>query len=147
MTIRCEIVSQDRLVFEGEADMVLIPGINGEMGILPNHAPLLSMLKIGVIKVHSSEQEHIFTISGGLAHVQPDGITILANTAESLDEIDVDRAEAARKRAKDLLKKVKPRKDVEELLAIEAALHRSNLRLETVHRYRSGRNRLPPDRF
>ncbi|GAG38126.1 unnamed protein product, partial [marine sediment metagenome] len=54
MTIRCEIVSQDRLVFEGDADIVIIPGVNGEMGILPNHAPLLSTMVMGVIKVRFS---------------------------------------------------------------------------------------------
>ena len=57
MTIRCEIVSQDRLVFEGDADIVVLPGTAGEMGILPNHAPLLSTLKMGVIKVRLGDQD------------------------------------------------------------------------------------------
>ena len=59
MTIRCEIVSQDRLVFEGDADIVVIPGSGGEMGILPNHAPLLSTLEIGTIRVRHAGQEEI----------------------------------------------------------------------------------------
>ncbi|MFH1523405.1 MAG: F0F1 ATP synthase subunit epsilon, partial [Chloroflexota bacterium] len=57
MPIRCEIISQDRIVFQGDADMVLLPGTDGEMGILPHHAPLLTTLKYGIIKVRSHEQE------------------------------------------------------------------------------------------
>ena len=146
MGIHCEIVSYNRLVFKGDVDMVLIPGINGEMGILPHHAPLLTLLKIGVVKVRYMEQEDFYAISGGLAHVQADAITILADTAENVDEIDVERAEAAKKRAQDLLSKERPHMDMHEVLAIEAALRLSNLRLDTVRRYRSRRNSIPLDR-
>ena len=146
MGIHCEIVSYNRLVFKGDVDMVLIPGINGEMGILPHHAPLLTLLKIGVVKVRYMEQEDFYAISGGLAHVQADAITILADTAENVDEIDVERAEAAKIRAQDLLRKERPQMDMHEVLAIEAALRLSNLRLNTVRRYRSRRNSIPLDR-
>jgi len=66
MPIRCEIVSQDRTVFQGLADMVLLPGTDGEMGILPHHAPLLTKLKYGIIKVRSQGKETVFTVAGGL---------------------------------------------------------------------------------
>jgi F-type H+-transporting ATPase subunit epsilon len=66
MPIRCEIVSQDRMVFEGDVDIVVLPGADGEMGILPNHAPVLSTLKLGVIKVRRQGQEEIFTVTGGI---------------------------------------------------------------------------------
>jgi F-type H+-transporting ATPase subunit epsilon len=137
MPIRCEIVSQDRIVFQGDADMVLLPGTDGEMGILPHHAPLLTTLKYGIIKVRSQGQETIFTVAGGIAEVQPDIITILADAAENVQEIDVFRAEAARKRAEETLSKGIPA-DSENYLKIEASLRKSNLRLDAVRRYRHG---------
>ena len=143
MTIRCEIVSQDRLVFEGEADIVILPGTSGEMGILPNHVPLLSTLGIGVIKVRLGGQEEVFTATGGVVEVQPDIITILADASENVEEIDIARAEAAKKRAEDLLAEDPPTDDIDTYLALEAALLRSNLRLEAVKRFRAGRARIP----
>jgi F-type H+-transporting ATPase subunit epsilon len=137
MSIRCEIVSQDRTVFQGDADMVLLPGTDGEMGILPHHAPLLTTLKYGIIKVRSKGQETIFTVAGGIAEVQPDIITILADAAENVEEIDVFRAEAARKRAEESLAKGIP-VDSDNYLRMEAALRKSNLRLDAVRRYRHG---------
>lgn len=135
MPIRCEIVSQDRMVYQGEADMVLLPGSEGMMGILPDHAPLLTTLKLGVVTVRSGGSEEYFTIAGGVAEVQPDVITILADAAENVAEIDVERAEAARRRAEEALAKGPP-PDTDAYLAIEAALRRSNLRLEAARRYR-----------
>ena len=107
MTIRCEIASQDQLVYEGDADIVL-PGTAGEMGILPHHTPLLTTLKMGVIKVRLGGKEEIFTVTGGLAEVQPQIVTVLADAAENIDEIDIARAEAARERAKQLLEEGPP---------------------------------------
>jgi len=140
MPIRCEIVSQDRMVYAGNADMVILPGTAGEMGILPNHAPLLTTLKFGIIKVRSGDQEEIFTVAGGIAEIQPDIITILADAAENVAEIDIARAEAARKRAEELLAKGPP-PDTDTYLAIEAALRKSNLRLDAVRRYGKGAKR------
>lgn len=143
MTIRCEIASQDRLVFEGDVDIVVLPGADGEMGILSNHAPLLTTLNMGVIKVRKGDQEDIFTVTGGLAEIQPEIVTILASAAEHIDEIDIARAEAAKTRAQELLEQGSPAEDMDRYLAIEAALRRSNLRLEATRKYRSGRSRLP----
>jgi F-type H+-transporting ATPase subunit epsilon len=140
MPIRCEIVSQDRLVFQGEADLVLLPGADGEMGILPRHAPLLTTLKYGIIKVRSQGQETIFTVAGGIAEVQPEIITILADAAENVEEIDIARAEAARQRAIDLLAKGFP-EGSDAYRDLGSALRRSNLRLDAVKRYRRGFNR------
>ena len=69
MTIRCEIVSQDRTVFEGDVDIVVLPGTAGEMGILPHHAPVLTTLKYGVVKVRYGGKEDIFAVSGGVAAI------------------------------------------------------------------------------
>lgn len=135
MPIRCEIVSQDRMVFEGDVDIVVLPGSSGEMGILPHHAPLLTTLKYGIIRVRTKGREEIFTVAGGVAEIQPEIVTVLADAAENVREIDLDRAEAARKRAEEILKEGVSG-DTDKYLAIEAALRRSNLRLDAVRRYR-----------
>jgi F-type H+-transporting ATPase subunit epsilon len=142
MTIRCEIVSQDRQVYAGDADMVIVPGVQGEMGILPNHAPLLSNLKYGILRVRYQGQEEIFTIAGGVIEIQPDFVTVMADAAENVLEIDVSRADAAKRRAEEILKQGLP-PDSDAYLKIESALRRSNLRLEAVKRFRGQRNRFP----
>jgi F-type H+-transporting ATPase subunit epsilon len=136
MPIRVEIVSQDRMVYQGDADMVILPGELGEMGILPNHAPLLSTLKFGILKVRSHGSEEYFTVAGGVVEVQPDIITVLADAAENVREIDTARAEAARRRAEELLQ-AGPPPDTDTYLAIQAALRRSNLRLDAARRFRT----------
>ena len=138
MTIRCEIVSQDRQVFSGEVDIVIVPGTAGEMGILPHHAPLLSTLKYGVVRVRFQGKEDIFTVAGGFVEVLPECVTVMADAAENVAEIDIARAEAARKRAEEQMLKG-PRPDSDSYLAIEAALRRSNLRLDAVRRFRGQR--------
>ena len=140
MSIRCEIVSQDRQVYSGDADMVIVPGVLGEMGILPNHAPLLSPLKYGILRVRNQGVEEVFTIAGGVVEVQPDMITIMADAAENVLEIDVSRAEAAKRRAEEILIQGLP-PDWDAYLKIESALRRSNLRLEAVKKYRGQRTR------
>ncbi|HKZ43601.1 MAG TPA: ATP synthase F1 subunit epsilon [Anaerolineales bacterium] len=135
MSIRCEIVSQDRMVFEGDADMVTLPGTDGEMGILPHHSPLLTTLRFGFIKVRTKDKEEIFTVAGGVAEVQPDLVTILADAAENVEEIDTARAEEARKRAEEYLAQGTPM-DTDSYLRMEAALRRSNLRLDAVNRFK-----------
>jgi len=125
------------MVYEGDVDIVVLPGADGEMGILPNHAPLLTTLKFGVIRVRAGGNEQVFTVAGGVAEVQPKIITVLADAAENVDEIDISRAEAARKRAEEILAKGIPG-DSDAYLKMEAALRRSNLRLDAVKRYRRG---------
>src|SRR5512138_577219 len=133
MTIRCEIVSQDRTVFQGDVDIVVLPGAGGEMGILPHHAPVLTTLKYGVIKVRHAGKEEIFTVAGGVAEVQPNIVTVLADAAENVEDIDVVRAETARRRAEEILAKGAP-PGSDAYLVMEAALRRSNLRLDVVRR-------------
>ena len=139
MTIRCEIVSQDRTVFQGDVDIVILPGAGGEMGVLPHHAPVLTILKYGVIKIRQAGKEELFTVAGGLAEVQPDMVTILADAAENVKDIDVTRAQAAKKRAEDALAHLKP-EDHDTYLRMEAALRRSSLRLDVVRRYQQVRS-------
>jgi F-type H+-transporting ATPase subunit epsilon len=135
MPIRCEIVSQDRVVFSGDADIVILPGVEGEMGILPNHAPLLTALRYGSIVVRKQGEEQYSTVAGVVSEVQPDQVTVLADAAENVMEINVQRAEAAKRRAEERLKAGVPQ-DSDEYFELQAALRRSNLRLEAVQRYR-----------
>lgn len=134
MPIRCEIVSQDRKVFEGDVDIVVAPGADGEMGILPHHAPVLTSLRTGVLKVRTGAREEVFAISGGFMEVQPDLVTVLADAAERSDEIDIARAEEARRKAEESLKNA-PR-DSEQFLKAEAALRRSAMRLNVARKRR-----------
>jgi F-type H+-transporting ATPase subunit epsilon len=135
MTIRCEIVSQDRTVFQGDVDIVVLPGAAGEMGILPHHAPVLAILKYGVIKIRRDGREELFSVAGGVAEVQPEIVTVLADAAENVEDIDITRAKAAKKRAEEALAKMKP-EEHDAYLRMETALRRSNLRLDVVRRYR-----------
>lgn len=142
MPIRCEIVSQDRLVWEGDADIVNIPGSDGDMGILPNHAPLLSTMRFGVVNVRSGGVDRYFTVAGGVVEVQPKIVTILADSAENVEEIDIARAQAARERAEEYLKSG-PKPDSGDFLRMEASLRKSTLRLDAVRRYRRMRRDFP----
>src|SRR5574341_1546652 len=142
MTIRCEIVSQDRTVFQDDVDIVILPGVAGEMGILPNHAPVLTTLKYGAIKVRRKGKEELFAVAGGVAEVQPSIVTVLADAAENIEEIDIVRAKAAKKRAEDALANLSRDTDRDAYFIMEAALRRSNLRLDMVRRYREAGRKL-----
>jgi F-type H+-transporting ATPase subunit epsilon len=133
--MRCAVVTQDRQLFEGEVDMVVAPGTEGIMGILPNHAPLLTTLAFGELIVRHGEEEEIFVVAGGVMEVQPDGVVVLADSGEHVAEIDEERAEKARLRAEELLVEGPP-PDTDEYLAIQAALRRSELRLSTARKHR-----------
>jgi F-type H+-transporting ATPase subunit epsilon len=135
MPIRCEIVSQERVVYQGDADRVLLPGASGEMGVLPHHAPLLTVIQFGVIRVRSGDTEHFFTVAGGVAEVLPDQVTVLADAAEDVQEINVQRAEEARRKAEEVLAQGVG-EDTDSYMKIQTALKRSNLRIDAVRRYR-----------
>jgi F-type H+-transporting ATPase subunit epsilon len=142
MPIQCEIVTQDKSLFEGPADIVIAPGVQGEMGILPNHAPLLTTLGIGVVRVRYQGEEQVFTVGGGVLEVRPDVITVLADVGENVEEIDIGRAEEARQRAERLLAEGPPQ-DTDEYIRIQAALQRSRLRIEASQRYRRRKKSRP----
>lgn len=138
MPIHCDIVSQDRFVYQGDADIVVLPGAAGEMGVLPNHAPVLTVLHFGVVRVREKGQDLYFTVAGGFAEILPNCVTVLADSAENVLEIDEQRAEAARRKAEQTLKEGAAG-DPDAYMKIQAALRRSNLRLDAVRRYRQGR--------
>lgn len=136
MTLKCEIVSQDRTVYEADVDMVVLPGAAGEMGILPHHSPVLTVLNYGIITVKRAGTVEHFTVAGGVAEVQPDQVTILADAAENVEEIDVQRASTARQRAEERLKDIQF-EDKDRYMLMLSALKKSNLRLQAVKKYRS----------
>jgi F-type H+-transporting ATPase subunit epsilon len=138
--IRCEVVTAERTVFEDNVDMVIAPGIQGQLGILPHHAPLMTSLTFGELILHREGQEDEFiAIGGGLMEVGPEHVTILADSAERAGEIDEARAEEARARAEELMAQ-KRREDVDFARA-EAALRRSLLRLKVARRKRRAGSR------
>ena len=138
MPIRCEIVSQDRMVYSGDATMVVLPGVEGVMGILPNHSPVLTVLNYGIITVVTPAERDYFTVAGGVAEVQPDQVTVLADAAENVAEIDEARAEAAKSRAESLLKEALTGED-QDMDALKNALRRSTLRLDAIKRFRKSK--------
>ncbi len=132
-TIKLDIVTAERVVFSEDVDVVVAPGVEGQLGILPHHAPLMTMLLPGELLVRKGGEEFALAISGGFLEVRPDRIIILADAAERVEEIDVARAEAAKRRAEERLKTHPPEVD---MARAEAALRRSLARLKVVERRR-----------
>ncbi|MBV8205521.1 MAG: F0F1 ATP synthase subunit epsilon [Acidobacteria bacterium] len=125
MPLNFEIVTPERQVAEGAADEIQIPGKNGYLGILPGHAPLLSELGVGEIVCRRGREARHLAVAWGFAEVLPDKVTILAETAERAEEIDVARAERARDRAEKRLREAQEETDFERAqVALERALIR-----------------------
>jgi F-type H+-transporting ATPase subunit epsilon len=127
--IQLDIVTPERLSFSGEVDSVNLPGALGEFGVLPGHTPFLSALKIGAMHLRTQGRMVAFALNQGIAEVTPEKVTVLVKTAERAEEIDVERAEAARARAEQRLRE--QREEIDTTRA-EAALQRSLARLRAV---------------
>lgn len=97
--ILLEIVTPERIVYSEEVDMVITRAANGDIGILPKHAPLVSPLGITGLRVKKGNEEETIAINGGFLEVRPDKVTVLAESAERASEIDVERAKRAKERA------------------------------------------------
>ncbi len=136
MTIQVEIVTPSRQLYSGAVEMITLPGVEGDMGILAGHAPLLTTLNIGEITLHSDDGEPDYiAVSGGVVEVRPDKVIVLARSAERADEIDIARAEEALQRAEEALSTRSP----EERQPVEVAYRRSQLRLKVARRRRRTR--------
>jgi len=131
--LQLEIVSADRSLVREAVDEVQIPGAEGYLGILPGHTPLLTTLHVGQLWYRQGHEKHFLAIAFGFAEVQPDRVTILAQIAERADEIDVTRAEAAKKRAEDRM--AKPTHDMDFERA-RIALLKALIRLQVASRAR-----------
>lgn len=140
--LHCEVVTAERTVYDGQADMVIAPGIEGQLGILPHHAPLMTALTFGELIIQKAGQEDEYiAIGGGFMEVGPDHVTVLADSAERAEEIDLAQAMKARERAEEVMAQ-KRREDVDFVRA-EAALRRSLLRLKVARRRHRGIDRRP----
>ncbi|MEA2575630.1 MAG: F-type H+-transporting ATPase subunit epsilon [Chloroflexia bacterium] len=134
MPLTLEIVTAERLVFSDDnVDMVVAPSVDGEVGILPHHAPLLTLLQIGELRVKKGADEQSIVIAGGFLEVLNNRVTILADVAERAEEIDAAAAEDARRRAQDALAN---RGATADLASAEAAMRLASLRLRVGQRRR-----------
>ena len=102
-SIRLDIVTAEREVYAEDVDVVIAPGVEGQLGILPHHAPLMTTLQAGELRVRKGGEEVSLAISGGFIEVRPDRVVVLADTAERAEEIDIARAEEAKQRARERL--------------------------------------------
>jgi len=132
-TIKLEIVTAERQVFSGDVTTIIAEGIEGQMTILPKHAPLITMLAPGELVIRKDGDEQYLVISGGFMEVMPDKVIVLADACERSDEIDLDRAVAAKQRAEERLKVLTPELDQSRA---EAALRRSLARLRVAEKRR-----------
>jgi F-type H+-transporting ATPase subunit epsilon len=132
--LRLEVVTVERIVYsQDDVEMVIAPGSEGLIGILPRHAPLLTALTYGELRVKREGVEESFAIGGGFMEVRPDRVTVLADTAERAEEIDMERAQAARRRAEERLHAgVSP----VDFNRAELALRRSLTRIKVAERRR-----------
>ena len=102
-TLQVDIVSAEQQIFSGQADMVIAPGEAGELGILPEHSPLLTRIKPGTVRIVNGAEEEVIYVSGGMMEVQPDGVTVLADTSIRAHDLDEAKAMEAEREAKEAL--------------------------------------------
>ncbi len=128
MPLQLEVVSPERRAFTDEVDMVIVPGIDGQLGILPHHTPLISALGVGELRIKKGGTEQSLLISGGFVEVRPDKVIVMADLAEHSDEIDEAKAVEARKRAESELEQTRDPVDVARVRAsLQTALIRERI--------------------
>ena len=141
MPLKVEIVTAERVVYSEEGvDRLIVPGIEGELGVLTLHAPLLTMIQPGVMRIVKGEEEVEMAISGGFIEVRDNRITILADAAERAEEIDVERAEEARRSAE---RRIGEREAEVDLARVQAELAQALARIKAVERRRRRRGGVP----
>ncbi len=134
MPLHLEIVSPERRAFADDVDMVVVPGADGQLGILPHHTRLISALGTGELRIKKGGTEQILFISGGFVEVRPDKVVVMADLAEHSDEIDEQRAIDARKRAEAELEQAR---DPVDIARVRAALQTALMRERIAVRRRS----------
>ena len=136
-TVKIDVVTPEREIYSGEVEFVVIPGTMGELGVYPKHAPLLTTLQTGEIrmKLPDGVEESIF-ISGGFCEMLPEKITVLGDVAERADEIDQERAQAAAHRAEELMKTQGEKVDIS---TADASLRKSSIRLKIAEKRKKKR--------
>ncbi len=134
--MKLDVVTAERVVYSGEVDAVVAPGTEGQLGILPHHAPLMTILQPGELLARKGGEEISLAIAGGFLEVRPDHIVVLADAAERAEEIDAARAEEAKRRAEQALAAYP---GAAEAARIEAALRRSLVRLKVQEKRKRGK--------
>ena len=134
--IHVDIVSAEQEIFSGEADMVIAPGEGGELGILPEHAPLLTRVKPGAVRIQMGAEEEVIYVSGGMMEVQPDRVTVLADTSLRAHDLDEAKAMEAERLAKEAIAN---RSGVQEIARAQAELAEAAAQLATLRKLRKGR--------
>ena len=132
MPLLLEIVTPERLAYSDTVDAVNLPGIEGELGVLPHHAPLVSMLGLGELRIRKGGTEESFAIVGGFLQVRPDRVVVMAETADMASEIDLEKAQQARLEAERTLEGAPT--DAVDLAAARAALQQALLRIRVAER-------------
>lgn len=130
--MQVDIVTPERKIFSEQADMVVARTVEGEIGILPGHTPLVAILQTSVVRIKKDGEETAVAVSGGFMEVRPRHTTFLAETAELPADIDVERAEAAKKRAEQRLQRAND--DETDVNRARLALSRANVRLDVAKR-------------
>ena len=137
MPIQLEIVTPERLAYSDQVDAVVLPGSEGELGVLPHHAPLVTTLGIGELRIRKGGAEESFAIVGGFLQVRPDKVVVMAETADMASEIDLEKAQEARREAEQALES--GYHEGADLSAARAALQQALLRIRVAERrYREG---------
>ncbi len=134
--LHLQITTPERVIYADDVDEIVLPTPNGEIGVLPHHIPLMSLLSAGEIRIVRGTDTVLLAVSGGFIEVQPNKVVVLADTAERAEEIDEQRAEEARKRAEALLKE--KRVDEQEFVALSAQMEKELARLKVVRKRRHG---------
>ncbi len=134
MPLLLEIVTPERQVFSEEVDSVVCPGIEGELGVLPHHAPLLTTLGVGELRIRRGGEEEFFAIAGGFLQVRPDKVVVMAETADLASEIDLEKAQEARREAEKALSE--GFEEPADLARARASLQRALLRIRVSERRR-----------
>jgi F-type H+-transporting ATPase subunit epsilon len=138
MPILLEIVTPERLAYSDEVDAVVLPGSEGELGVLPHHAPLLTTLGTGELRYRKGGQEESFAIVGGFLQVRPDRVVVMAETADMASEIDLEKAQEARREAEKALET--GFHEGADLAAARATLQQALLRIRVAERRHRERN-------
>lgn len=129
--LRLDIVTPDKVVLNAEVDYVGAEGVDGQFGLLPQHAPMLTALKVGDLYYRQGNETHWVFVAGGFAQISDNKVTVLAESAELASDIDVERAQAAKARAEQRLAEPKPELDI---VRAELALARARARIRIASR-------------
>ena len=132
MSLLLEIVTPEKLAYRDQVDEVLVPGSDGQLGILPHHTPLITTLGVGELRIRKGNAEEYFAIVGGFLQVRPDKVVVMAETADVASEIDLERAQQARKDAEAALSTAYV--EAADVAAARAALERALLRIRVAER-------------